>query len=221
MKKIACMAAIACLFVGAREAAAGTIVGVNDNGNCYPFSCAASDGVVTYQQVYSAAAFGGPLSFDSISFFKSTGTDMDTADYAIYFSTTSMPVLGLDGNPANNLGADNALFGNFTIGGAMPNVLTLVGNTFNYDPSDGNLLMTVYISNLTTNNGYESFFQADYTGVQTSRLYATDSSVTQNATGALVTEFSLSAVPEPSSMAMAGIAAVAGLGLASRRRVQA
>ena len=203
MKKFAGLMALVCALTSARQAEAGTIVGSNDGGNCYPFSCAASDLVVTFQQVYSAAAFGGPITFDTISFFKLFGTAMDTADYAIYFSTTSKAVMGLDQDPSANLGTDNAFFGSFTIGGAMPDVLSLTGTAFDYDPAAGNLLMTVYIGNLTTPHRYESFFKADYTGTDTSRLFIfPDGSNFGNTTGAPITEFSLAAVPEPSSVAM-------------------
>ncbi len=84
---------------------------------------------------------------------------MDSATYDISFSTTSASVGALDSTWANNIGGDSAFFGTFTLGGSMPSVLTLTGNAFNYDPTLGNLLMHVGISNLTEAHGYESYFQ--------------------------------------------------------------
>lgn len=221
MRGIKFLAAAAVVAALASSGRAAVTVGVWDSGNCYPFSCAAYDGVTLYQQVYSASEFPGLTSFDQISFFQDPNFPglMDTADYQISFSTTSAAVGGLDTtDPNNNIGPDSQLFGNFTIGGPMPAVLTLTGTTFNYDPSAGNLLMTVAISNLVDPHGYESFFKADYTGVETSRLFG-DSGAYFQGTGALVTEFGLAptAVPEPASLALAGFGAAGALGLGRRR----
>ena len=38
---------------------AGTItIGTNEGGNCYPYSCAGTDHLSRYQQLYTAADFG-------------------------------------------------------------------------------------------------------------------------------------------------------------------
>ena len=218
-------AAIALAAVCALPAhAASVTVGNNVDPNCYPFSCLASDlgGTgSTYQQVYSSTAFSGPLSFNTISFFQSIPSLMDSASYTISFSTTSAAVNGLDGVWANNIGGDSQLFGTFNVSGSMPSVLSFTGNTFNYNPLAGNLLMHVDVFGLTASNRYVSFFQADYTGIDTSRLYAYGGSPEGTlADGALRTEFSnMSAVPEPETYAMM-IAGLGLLGFAARRRKQ-
>ena len=204
--------------------AASVTVGNNDGDNCYPFSCLASDVGGTgsnYQQIYTSTAFSGITSFNTISFFLSTGGLMDSASYTISFSTSSKAVNGLEGIGANNVGGDSQLFGTFSVSGSMPSVLSFTGNSFSYDPSMGNLLMNVDVFGLTQSNGYSSFFQADYTGTDTQRYFAYGGSPEGSVdVGALRTEFSnVSAVPEPETYAMM-LAGLGLLGFAARRRKQ-
>lgn len=197
---------------------AALIVGSNDGGNCYPFSCGPGDGLTVYQEVYDANAFPGTLAFNQISFFQWQAGSIDTATYTISFSTTTKPVMGLDGSDYTaNQGADEKLFGVFNLSGTMPAVLTFTGSTFNYNPSNGNLLMTVLISGASPLGGYNSFFQADYNGQATSRMWWPDGEISTNDTGALVTEFGTSGVPEPATYAMIGLG-LAGLALFKRRK---
>jgi hypothetical protein len=223
------VAAVAAVVLAAPTAASATgiVVGSADAGNCYPFSCFASQppsdppglwgAGTTYQQVYAASAFSGAISISSVSFFQDVPGPMDSASYRISFSTTAAGVSGLDTTWANNIGGDAAEFGTYSLSGAMPPVLTFVGTPFVYDPGAGNLLMQVDVLGLTEPHVYESFFWADYTGVVTSRLYAYEGSATgTTALGALRTEFNgdiVSPVPDGgSSVALLGLAMVAVAG---------
>ena len=159
------MLALAIALV-ATQASAAVTVGAANTGNCYPFSCFAGEfgaGAV-YQQVYSASAFSGALDFNRISFYKQTGGLLDTASYSVLFSITDKAVGGLGSDLSNNLGAAQQHFGVFSLSGAMPDVLTLTGNTFHYDPTQGNLLMQVTVESVSFDSDYSSFFQADNSG---------------------------------------------------------
>jgi hypothetical protein len=187
---------------------ADVTVGTENNGNCIPFSCTATKGVSTYQQVYSSTAFSGTTDFDQINFFEylPIDPDMDSGSYDIYFSYTSKAVDGLsDTSPSANIGMDETLFGDFTLsGGAAPATLTFNGSTFDYDPSLGNLLMTIVISGAVdpTPDSEWTYWAADGSGTVTSRAYF-GSATNADSTG-LVTSFNdiPNTVPEPASIVL-------------------
>jgi hypothetical protein len=219
------VALLAVLIATAGQVQAAAItVGSDNGGNCYPFSCFANDFGTTYQQVYDASQFSGLSQISAISFFHSVGVGggtMDSADYQIKFSTTSAAVNGLNTDWALNIGPDSSIFGNYSLSGITPTKLTFAGTPFVYDPTAGNLLMTVQVSNVTFSAGYNSFFISDSSGLVTSRLYAySNSNLGSLDSYGLVTEFQIldgSAVPEPSSLAIFTIGACVA-GVARRRR---
>lgn len=198
-------------------------VGQYNTGNCYPFSCFATDNGSQFQQVYAASAFSGASMINSISFHRSSGGAMDGASYTLRLSTTNTGVGALSMDPANNLGADVRTFGTFTVGGAMPDVLTFTGMPFHYNPAMGNLLLDVAVIDQTASNRYMSFFQADQFMNTTSRLWVSDGNVASGGSG-LVTTFDTSEataeVPEPGSMLLLGLG-LAGLAAAGRKRKSA
>src|SRR5687767_8158034 len=99
------------LFIAGLMNAATITVGVNDSGNCYPFSCGPSDDLTRYQQVYTASAFGStPFYINSLTFFLSQEGPMDEADYTLSLSTTSASVTTLSDDLDSNVGADMAIF---------------------------------------------------------------------------------------------------------------
>ena len=200
---------------------AQTTVGQANGANCYPFSCFASDGGSVYQQVYSASAFSGISSFDSITFYANTDFDlglMDDATYTIRFSTTAQAVNNLDLDPNNNVGGDEAIFGSFAVSGNIPTTLTFTGNPFTYNPAKGNLLMTVTVDSLNVANVYTSAFRANDSGADTSRLYINADGANVDSTGLMTTFNTVNAIPEPSAAAFGILAAGSVLGLVARRR---
>jgi len=203
------------------------VIGAPGTGpNCFPFTCYNVQGnpSTRYQQVYAASNFtSGPISINQISFFLSplNAGPLNTGTYTISLSTTAAAVNGLSSTFASNLGADNALFGVFNLGGAAPATLTFTGTTFNYDPSQGNLLLDVQTSITSgqtvtdySTSYYEGRFQ-DAAGVF-SRMH--DFGDVFDNTG-LVTEFALVPVPEPSTYALLA-AGLAAMGVVARRRRQ-
>ena len=103
---------------------------------------------------------------------------------------------------------DQTAFGTYVLGGGVtPSTLTFTGNTFDYDPTQGNLLMTIVISGAS--DVADGYYDADNTGSVTSRAYF---GTTQGAdsTG-LVTGFNDVGVPEPGSLLLLG-SVLLGLG---------
>jgi hypothetical protein len=219
-------AALAALAFSGAPAFASVTVGAANGGNCYPFSCGPTDGVTEYQEAYNQNAFAGVQTFNTVSFSKFTafvpGASMDTGTYAVSFYLSTEPVGSLSSNLSTNEGAFLGSLGTFTLSGPMPSVLSLTGSTISYDPSQGDLLMDVGISNGTSFSGaYNEFFNADTTGTEVSRAWvSTIDGSFGDTTGALQTTFSMG-VPEPATWAMMlfGVGAI-GASLRSSRRNQ-
>jgi len=167
-RAIGCIAAVAStlIFGGAADAVPFAVfVGTNNDptgGATVPF--VQSEGLTsqTFQQIYSASAFptGTLFSIYQIEFFPNrslspTGVFATTAgNFNIALSTTSTAVNGLSTTFANNLGADNTTVFNASLpmGTALDNRLfILFSSPFLYDPSKGNLLMTVISTNVPLN----------------------------------------------------------------------
>ncbi len=176
--------------VNASGQLAGNVVGTSNSANCIPFGCAATTRLSTYQQVYASSVFSGVTKFNQISFFRGCpGGNLSSGTYQISFSYTSMPVGGLSTNLSANIGSGQASFGSYTLdGGLAPSTLTLTGNTFTYDPTLGNLLMTIAVSGAADSTLF-GFYASEVNGGVSSRVYDGESTA-EGPTSALVTEFS-------------------------------
>lgn len=197
-----------------------------------------------YQQVYAAADFPGAMTIGSITFFHDLGTPGDIgypgainpSDYTFFLSTTSKPVGGLSDTFADNQGADEQLFFQGPLSGAIDpatNPLTITGVPFQYNPSAGNLLLTIasttpgYPGNMIYLDALIPASQVPGKGPgdtgQFSREY-TINGVTigqgdSNGIAGLVTAFSTPAVPEPSPVALLSLGLLpVGLMIRARRR---
>ncbi len=135
-----------------RTPVCGPTVGVPANSsNCLPFSCPTD----VYQQVYTSSAFPGPTTIGAMSFPVTQGPTfpgtITNATYTISLSTTAKGVDGLSTTFSENLGLDNTLFFSGPLGGPITGgKFTITGGPFVYDPSRGNLLLDVRISDLST-----------------------------------------------------------------------
>jgi hypothetical protein len=191
---------IASIVLSAGALAGSVTIGVADTGNCYPFMCndsGTNSGIsIWYEQVYSSTAFSGPVTITSATFYWQFAQQFGGSDtllgggYEFDLSTTSAPVNGLNGGCLScNLGADNKIVGDFIIptGGisfGTSFTFTLV-NAFTYDPSKGNLLLSIAVNNQDNvpNGSGNSYNGADDTGTVTSRAYSFLNSNSRTADG--------------------------------------
>jgi hypothetical protein len=190
-------------------------------GNCYPFSCAASDGATTFQQIYNGAAFGGAIRINAATFteaFTNDNNAIDSASYDVSFYLSDKTTATLSDSISGNEASLLADWGTFTFGGTLSgNSLTLAGQSFVYDPTQGSLLMNIKIHDVTNTVGYQTFFVDDAGTDSIARVFGDDQNTYGPFNQALVTTFDTSGVPEPASWAMM----VGGFGLvggAMRRR---
>jgi hypothetical protein len=152
-------------------------------GNGLPFN---ASGVVDYEQTYSATAFSGPISFNTITFFDTQipGSAITNANYDITFSYTSSPLYS--NYPISGTGTETFFDG--TLGGTIAGTsFSLTGPTFNYDPALGNLLIDVQVTNQQV-AGHGGLDRDAFTGV-VSRAFDQNGAITSDNTG-LVTQFS-------------------------------
>lgn len=161
-------------------------VGVANEGNCYPFMCndsgTSTGPSIHYQQVYSASSFTGVTQINSLTLFDVFAAQFGgtsavlSGNYQVSLSTTTRAVNGLSTNLASNIGADNTLIFNGDLGGLSTTPsFTITGTVpFVYDPSLGNLLLDIVVTNQTlrpngSGNGYND---ADSRGTMTTRAFA-------------------------------------------------
>ncbi|MEH2246133.1 PEP-CTERM sorting domain-containing protein [Nostoc sp.] len=218
-------AVIALGAAGSAQALSITIGAPGDpnNGNCIPFGCGQK-----FQQIYNANLFSSPILIDTISFFNKNSFpgSIDAANYTINLSTTSKAVNGLSNIFVDNIGANNqSFFVGFLDGPISNGKFSITGNSFLYDPSQGNLLLDI---SKDGGNNFSVFLDSQNGSAPSgsiSRAFSFDNSPSgsTNDNYGLVTEFSDSAqsVPEPASLI--GILGLGAFGITSlcKRKHQA
>lgn len=218
---------ITSLLISAPASSQTVIIGLPaDQGatNCIPFGCA----VERYQQVYNKNLFPSAILINEISFFGSGF--VNTARYTIRLSTTTKAVNSLDiVELSNNIGADNSLFFSGILGGILmgdpPESIkfTITGSGFLYDPSEGNLLLDLSITD-GVNFGESTFASRNGTfGDDSSRAYSTGGGFSGGYESyGLVTEFSTTSTRVPESSSTFGVLAFSALAANStlKRRQQ-
>jgi uncharacterized repeat protein (TIGR03803 family) len=181
--------------------AAGTLVIGNPRqkgtGECDPFGCPHLFGLTTYQQVYSKSAFGATVTIQQITFYdtqvRNNGQPAQgTFTFSLSYTTKEPGNLDLN-NPSNNISGGSQTF----YSGALPalitlpsaRLLTISGTPYQYDPSQGNLLLTLTVSG-ASDQSPPLYMDFALTMAQTSNAYFGTSNG-GNDSGGLVTGFSL------------------------------
>jgi PEP-CTERM motif len=207
-------------------------------GNCDPFGCPAFFGLGTYQQVYLGSAFPSEISIAGLTFFQGqvqNGGQLGGGTYSLSFSYTPFNPGGLNLNdPNNNIGADSQSFFTGTLPPLTPegtgSFLVITGAPFDYNPADGNLLLTVTVSGATTSSpvlflnqsqcGPKTFCPAGASVVSSDAYFGVINGTPisgGNDTGGLVTGFDYSnptTTPEPASLLLV----LSGVGFFGYRR---
>lgn len=210
MRRTALVVAILLLVgVPASPALATTIIvgqpGDAGSGNCFPFGCS---GGSRYQQVYNAALFPGSLLVNQVQFFNTQFNPglgvVGTANYEIHLSATAAAVNGLSTvDFDSNVGANDALFFNGTLGGPIGGTTFAINGTgFLYNPADGNLLLDIFKTGGASNGNVYFDARNGSFGTDSSRAHDFGS---EFANWGLVTGFSddgLAPVPEPATLTL-------------------
>jgi hypothetical protein len=212
------------LWGSAARANDSVTVGVANYGSCYPFSCAASSGISLFQQVFKGSSFTGAGYITSFDQTLYTELDygpgiLDSATYEIGFSTQS--TYPLSPSPVDNIGLDYAAFGVYSLGGLSPNVLSFSGTPFYFDPAQGNLVMTVLISDYTNAGDGLTFYNADEFTDSTARCFGDVATCKLDGKAPVTTFHFTSSLPAPAPLPWLGLGAAFRFSRKYRQRLQA
>jgi hypothetical protein len=175
-------------------------------GNCDPFGCPAFFDLGTYQQVYTDAAFSGESTITALTFYDSEIQNnavpaTGTYTLSLSYSNNGPGELNLI-NPNNNITSGSQVFFTGSVPQLSQNMLVFGGTAFDYNPADGNLLLTITMVDPSDLVPTLFLDQSAMTNQTTNAFFGSFNG--GNNTGGLVTGFTMlpSAVstPEPGSL---------------------
>jgi hypothetical protein len=194
--------------------AKAVVIGTADTAGSIPFGSYL--GGSYYQQVYSASSLNGISSINEISFYNTLypGGTAKSGNFSIYLSylSPSVSIASFDTNSTVSWLDPAAVLAFSGVAGPISDnqLAFALTSSFQYDPSKGNLLMTV-VSDLTSGNLY---LDIDTNNPATNSRF---SAYPYDWNQGLVTGFNVSAVPEPSTWAML-ILGFVGVGFMAHHR---
>ena len=211
------------MLAAATSPATATVIGVADSSNSIPFG--STTGGFFYQQEYSAGSFAAPLNINEITFYNTVapGGFKMTGTFDLYLSVTNSAIATFD---TSAFAFPDSSFIN-VFHGTLPQLASsrldfALSSSFLYDPSQGNLMLTVKSFDeaaVGTDSSKWLYLDTDKNvGVTNSRFSAFPFDWNQG----LVTGFNDAvAVPGPMVGAgLPGLVTAAGALLAWRRRKQ-
>lgn len=137
-------------------------------GNYYPFGGYSG----RFQEVYTASAFPGTITIRALKFYNTQATlgatSLPSGTWTVALSTTTSADWNrLSPNFDANVGSNNTTVftGNLSQPWSFPNTLTInLSTPFTYVPANGNLLMDVLASNISTTGPLVYFDTTGYNG---------------------------------------------------------
>jgi hypothetical protein len=125
--------------------AQATVIGTADSSNSIPFG--SPGGGFFYQQVYNSTNFSSPININEITFYNSVtpGGARMTGTFDIYLSTTTAQIPTFDTSAVTFPDSSfvNVFHGNLPALSNSRLDFNQLLSSFLYDPSQGNLLLTV------------------------------------------------------------------------------
>ena len=233
MRRVFASLVLSFLLLTGVSAMAALVVGLPADpaqGNCFPFGCAYSG---EYQQGYTSSLFSGPITVTSLQFYNTqvdaSAFAMNSGNWDISLSTTSADWNTLSSIYSANIGGNNTLVfsGDLSQPWAFGDTLTItLATPFTYDPSQGNLLLDIVVTNADASGGTIFFDTNGYNNAGLDgntifgRAYCNGcvGSGYVNSGYGLVTGFNgASPVPEPSSLMLLGSGLLGAAGMVRRK----
>ncbi len=214
------------LFLSLPLSATSLVVGANDgpdNANGFPFGTNGGvaagfyDPLATFQQIYSAMAFPGPITITGVAFASSSGQGGSAGTFTdsltLGLGTAAQPVTSPSGTYSANRGSDFTTVFTGPVTARLTETDTFdlsfsFSTPFNYNPATGDLLFQVMIGTPVAYTGSFLYFDAGNSAA-VSEVFNPRPSTTGNpyAGYGLLTQFTYSpaagsVTPEPASSAL-------------------